>query len=145
MQTLRLKQLAVARVEQPVIGQRCPCQFIDRRISHHTSQFAEGPNHHHRIMMRQSSGGCAKESCRAEIKFGSLCNPSAEIRERAVAHMLESGPIVCKLGSRDVSLWLPDGSNYPARRVSAGASGWLEEALGRTHAALGPTQRLLVE
>src|SRR4051812_14392061 len=43
-----------------------------------------------------------------DYKFGSLCNPSEEIRERAVAHMLESVTIAGKLGSRDVSLWLPD-------------------------------------
>src|SRR5246127_818445 len=48
-----------------------------------------------------------------EYKYGSLCNPSAEIRERAVAHLVESVAIARKLGSRDVSLWLPDGSNYP--------------------------------
>src|SRR6266700_3839092 len=46
-----------------------------------------------------------------EYKFGSLCNPSAEIRERAVAHMIDSVTIARRLGSRDVSLWLPDGSN----------------------------------
>ena len=48
-----------------------------------------------------------------EYKFGSLCNPSAEIRDRAVAHMLESVAIARDLGSRDISLWLPDGSHYP--------------------------------
>ena len=80
-----------------------------------------------------------------EFKFGSLCNPSAEIRERAVAHMLESVAIARKLGSRDVSLWLPDGSNYPGTQSIRRRIGWLEEALGRTHAALGPNQRLLVE
>src|SRR5437764_5818971 len=44
-----------------------------------------------------------------DYKYGSLCNPSAEIRERAVAHMVDSVAIARKLGSRDVSLWLPDG------------------------------------
>jgi L-rhamnose isomerase/sugar isomerase len=80
-----------------------------------------------------------------EFKFGSLCNPSAEIRERAIAHMLDSVAIGRKLGSRDVSLWLPDGSNYPATQSIRNRIGWLEEALARTHEALGPNQRLLVE
>lgn len=80
-----------------------------------------------------------------EFKYGSLCNPSAEIRERAIAHMLESVAIARKLGSRDVSLWLPDGSNYPGTQSIRKRIGWLEEALARTHKALGPTQRLLVE
>ncbi len=80
-----------------------------------------------------------------EFKFGSLCNPSAEIRERAVAHMLDSVAIARQLGSRDVSLWLPDGSNYPGTQSIRKRIEWLEEALERTHAKLGPNQRLLVE
>src|SRR5579859_5729690 len=80
-----------------------------------------------------------------EFKFGSLCNPSSEIRERAVTHMLDSVVIARKLGSRDVSLWLPDGSNYPGTQSIRRRIEWLEEALERTHAELGPNQRLLVE
>ena len=80
-----------------------------------------------------------------EYKYGSLCNPSAEIRERAVAHMLDSVVIAHKLGSRDISLWLPDGSNYPGTQSIRRRIEWLEDALQRTHRALGPNQRLLVE
>ena len=80
-----------------------------------------------------------------EYKYGSLCNPSAEIRDRAVAHMLDSVAIAKELGSRDVSLWLPDGSNYPGTQSIRKRIEWLEEALVRTHEQLGPGQRLLVE
>jgi L-rhamnose isomerase / sugar isomerase len=80
-----------------------------------------------------------------EFKFGSLCNPSAEIREQAIGHMLDSVAIARELGSRDVSLWLPDGSNYPGTQSIRKRIGWLEEALARTHGQLGPDQRLLVE
>lgn len=80
-----------------------------------------------------------------EYKYGSLCNPSTEIRERAIAHMLESAAIARNLGSRDVSLWLPDGSNYPGTQSIGKRIEWLEDALQRTHDALGPNQRLLVE
>jgi len=80
-----------------------------------------------------------------DYKYGSLCNPSAEIRERAVAHMVDSVAIARKLGSRDVSLWLPDGSNYPGTQSIRKRIAWLEEALARTHQALAPSQRLLVE
>src|ERR1700676_2712066 len=61
-----------------------------------------------------------------EYKFGSLCNPSAEIREIAIAHMLDSVDIARALGSRDVSLWLPDGSNYPGTQNVRKRIGWLE-------------------
>jgi L-rhamnose isomerase / sugar isomerase len=80
-----------------------------------------------------------------EYKFGSLCNPVEEIRERAIQHMLDSVAIAVRLGSRDVSLWLPDGSNYPGTQSIRKRIEWLEEALVRTHSALGPDQRLLVE
>ena len=80
-----------------------------------------------------------------EYKYGSLCNPSPEIRERAVAHMLDSVTIAGKLGSRDVSLWLPDGSNYPGTQSIRKRIEWLEDALERTHNGLAPGQRLLVE
>jgi L-rhamnose isomerase/sugar isomerase len=80
-----------------------------------------------------------------EYKFGSLCNPSAAIREQAVSHMLDSIEIAKALGCRDLSLWLPDGSNYPGTQSIRKRIGWLEEALRLTHAALAPTQRLLIE
>ena len=80
-----------------------------------------------------------------EYKYGSLCNPSAEIRGNALAHMLDSVEIGRELGSRDVSLWLADGSNYPGTQSIRKRIGWLEEILAATHAALGDDQRLLIE
>src|SRR5688572_9259019 len=46
-------------------------------------------------------------------KYGSLGNPDPEIRETALQHILDSVEIARRLGSRDVSLWFADGSNYP--------------------------------
>jgi len=80
-----------------------------------------------------------------EYKYGSLCNPSKEIRGQAIAHMLDSIAIGIRLASRDVSLWLPDGSNYPGTQSIRQRIGWLEEALSETHRHLAPEQRLLVE
>jgi L-rhamnose isomerase/sugar isomerase len=80
-----------------------------------------------------------------EYKYGSLCNPSAEIRAMAVEHMLLSIKIAGKLNSRDISLWLPDGSNYPGTQSIRHRIGWLEEALQESHRHLAHGQRLLVE
>jgi len=80
-----------------------------------------------------------------EYKFGSLCNPSAAIRERALAHVLDSIEIAKRTGSRDISLWLADGSNYPGTQSIRKRIAWLEEALVAAHAHLAPGQRLLVE
>jgi L-rhamnose isomerase/sugar isomerase len=80
-----------------------------------------------------------------EYKYGSLCNPSAAIREHALAHMLDSIEIGKALGSRDISLWMADGSNYPGTQSIRKRIGWLEEALRTSHNHLAPNQRLLVE
>jgi L-rhamnose isomerase / sugar isomerase len=80
-----------------------------------------------------------------EYKFGSICNPSAEIRGNALAHLLDSVEIGRELGSKDVSLWLADGSNYPGTQSMRNRIEWMEEVLASTHAALGPDQRMLVE
>ena len=80
-----------------------------------------------------------------EYKFGSLCNPSAEVRHHAVAHVIDSIEIARQLGSRDISVWLPDGSNYPGTQSIRKRIGWLEEALRTAHDHLGPDQRLLIE
>lgn len=80
-----------------------------------------------------------------EYKFGSLCHPSAEVRAMALDHMFESVAIAAELGCRDVSLWLPDGSNYPGTQSIRKRIAWLEDALNQTHARLRPDQRLLIE
>ena len=80
-----------------------------------------------------------------DYKYGSLCNPSAEIRERALDHMLDSIEIGKALGTRDISLWMADGSNYPGTQSIRKRIGWLEEALRTCHEQLSPNQRLLVE
>ena len=76
-----------------------------------------------------------------EYKFGSLCNPNEAIREQAVGHMLDSIEIARQLGCRDISLWLPDGSNYPGSQSIRKRIGWLEDALRTCHERLGPGQR----
>jgi len=81
----------------------------------------------------------------AEYKYGSIANPSAEIRGNALAHLLDSVEIGRALGSKDVSLWISDGSNYPGTQSIRKRIGWMEEVLGATHAALGDNQRMLVE
>jgi L-rhamnose isomerase / sugar isomerase len=82
---------------------------------------------------------------RQEFKYGSVCNPDPGIRRLAVDHLLESVAIAKALRSRDVSLWLADGSNYPGTQSMRQRIGWMAEALGAVHERLGSDQRLLVE
>ena len=80
-----------------------------------------------------------------EYKFGSIANPSAEVRAMALAHVLDSVELGRELGAHDLSLWIADGSNYPGTQSIGKRIGWMEEALAATHAALGEEQRMLIE
>jgi L-rhamnose isomerase/sugar isomerase len=81
----------------------------------------------------------------AEYKFGSIANPSAEVRAKATAHLIDSVEIGKALGSAEVSLWIADGSNYPGSQSIRRRIGWMQEALKQTHDALAPGQIMLVE
>ncbi|MBS1801015.1 MAG: sugar isomerase [Acidobacteria bacterium] len=78
-------------------------------------------------------------------KFGAMANPDPEIRECAIQHLLESVELAKALGSRDISIWDADGSNYPGTQSIRRRIEWTGEALEKTHAALAPNQRMLVE
>ena len=78
-------------------------------------------------------------------KYGSVANPDAEVRAKALEHLLDSVEIGKAVGSADVSLWVSDGSNYPGTQSIRRRIEWMSEVLGKTHDALGDGQRMLVE
>jgi len=78
-------------------------------------------------------------------KNGSLGNPSAEIRAKALQHILDCVEIGKQTGSRDVSPWFADGSSFPGSASIRQRKKWFEEGLREVHAHLSPQQRLLVE
>jgi L-rhamnose isomerase / sugar isomerase len=80
-----------------------------------------------------------------DYKHGSLANPDPAVRAKALQHCLDSIEIGRRLESRDVSLWLADGSNYPGTASIRARKHWLEEGLTAVHDALGPNQRMLIE
>jgi L-rhamnose isomerase/sugar isomerase len=80
-----------------------------------------------------------------EYKFGSICNPDPEVRQKALAHLLDCVEIARQLGSDDISPWVSDGSNYPGTQNIRQRIGWMEEIFSTVHAALQPNQRLLIE
>jgi L-rhamnose isomerase / sugar isomerase len=78
-------------------------------------------------------------------KFGSICNPDSEIRAEALDHLLVSVEIGKQLGSRDLSIWVADGSNYPGTQNMRKRIDWMHAILTGVHAALGDEQRMLIE
>jgi L-rhamnose isomerase/sugar isomerase len=80
-----------------------------------------------------------------EYKYGSLGNPDAAIRKRAVDHIVQCVRIAEALQCRDIAPWFADGSNYPGTQSMRKHIAWFEEGLREIHSHLTPQQRLLIE
>jgi L-rhamnose isomerase/sugar isomerase len=80
-----------------------------------------------------------------QYKFGSFGNPDGAVRRRAAEHVRDAVAIARRVGSRDVSLWFADGSNYPGTQNIRRRKQWFEEHLRAAHAQLEGDERLLVE
>jgi L-rhamnose isomerase/sugar isomerase len=80
-----------------------------------------------------------------QYAHGSFGNPDAVVREQAIAHSIDCVRLGQALGSRDLSLWFADGSNYPGTADIRARKRFFAEGLAAVHASLSPAQRLLVE
>ncbi len=80
-----------------------------------------------------------------QYKLGSLTNPSATVREEALAHMLECVEVMSKVGSDLLSLWFADGTNYAGQDSIPRRKRDLEAGLIETHKHLPPGSRMLIE
>jgi L-rhamnose isomerase/sugar isomerase len=80
-----------------------------------------------------------------DYRLGSLCHPDPGVRAAAVRHCLECVEIAKEVGSPLVSLWVPDGTNYPGQDDLRSRHARLVEGLEEIYAALPDGIRLLVE
>lgn len=78
-------------------------------------------------------------------KYGSLGNPDPQVRQAALEHILDSIEIAGHTGSRDISLWFADGSNFPGTANIRRRKDWFVESLRAAHEKLPEGKRLLVE
>jgi L-rhamnose isomerase/sugar isomerase len=78
-------------------------------------------------------------------RLGSVANPDAGVRRKAIDHLLECIDIMDATGSRDLKLWFADGTNYPGQDSLRARQDRLAEALRATYDRLGDGQRLLLE
>ena len=60
-------------------------------------------------------------------KYGSLSNEDASVRKHALDHILDSVRIAKELGSRDVTPWFADGSNFPGTANIRTRKKWMAE------------------
>ena len=80
-----------------------------------------------------------------DYRLGSVCNPDAATRRRAVEHVLECVEIARLVGSDAISLWLADGTNYPGQDSFRARRERLVESLRQVYAVLTDDVDLLVE
>ncbi|HPE68948.1 MAG TPA: TIM barrel protein [Thermotogota bacterium] len=79
------------------------------------------------------------------FRFGSLSNVDRGVRQRAIDHCLECIDIMKQTGSKTLSLWLPDGSNYPGQSDMLRAFETLLESLQHVVPSLPEDALLLLE
>jgi L-rhamnose isomerase/sugar isomerase len=80
-----------------------------------------------------------------DYKFGALTHEDAAVRRKAIDHHLECIDIMHATGSRDLKIWLAEGSNYPGQADLRGRQDRLHESLQEIYARLGDDQRLVLE
>lgn len=80
-----------------------------------------------------------------DYKFGGLTHVDPAIRRKAIDHHLRCIDVMDATGSRDLKLWLADGSNYPGQVDMRGRQDRLHESLQEVYARLSGEQRLVLE
>ena len=78
-------------------------------------------------------------------KFGSLCNVDPAIRQQAVNHNLEVIELGKKLGSKSLTVWLADGSNFPGQNNFQRVLKNTLESLKQIYKALPKDWKLFIE
>lgn len=80
-----------------------------------------------------------------DYKFGSLAHSDAAVRRKAIDHMYECIEVMNVTGSRDLKIWLADGSNYPGQTDMRSRQDWLQDSLRQVYDRLGDNQRMVLE
>lgn len=80
-----------------------------------------------------------------EYMLGGVTNSDPAIRRKTTDHLLECVDVAKETGSRDLSLWFADGTNYPGQGSIRKRKNWMLEALGEMYRALTPDMRMLIE
>ena len=80
-----------------------------------------------------------------DYKFGSLTHVDERIRAKAIAHQIECIDVMDATGSRDLKIWLPDGTNYPGQGDLRDRQDRLADSLAQVYARLTGEQRLVLE
>jgi L-rhamnose isomerase/sugar isomerase len=80
-----------------------------------------------------------------DYKLGSICNPDARVRAKAVDAIIECCEIAGAMNAQAVKVWLGDGTNYPGQDDLRWRHRRLVEGLTEAYAALPAGVRMYLE
>ena len=80
-----------------------------------------------------------------DYKLGSVTHSDPRIRQKAIDHHFECIDVMNQTGSRDLKIWLADGTNYPGQDDIRARQDRLADSLAKIYARLGDDQRLVLE
>jgi L-rhamnose isomerase/sugar isomerase len=80
-----------------------------------------------------------------DYKFGSVTHADDTIRQKAIDHHFECIDIMNETGSRDLKIWLADGTNYPGQDSMRARQDRLADSLQKIYERIGEGQRLVLE
>ena len=80
-----------------------------------------------------------------DYKLGSVTHSDAKIRQKAIDHHFACIDVMNETGSRDLKIWLADGTNYPGQDDMRGRQDRLADSLAKIYERIGPEQRLVLE
>lgn len=80
-----------------------------------------------------------------DYKLGALTHTDKVVRQKAIDHHFECIDVMHATGSRDLKIWLAEGSNYPGQADLRGRQDRLAESLATIYERIGEDQRLVLE
>jgi L-rhamnose isomerase/sugar isomerase len=80
-----------------------------------------------------------------DYKLGALTHTDPRIRQKAIDHHFACIDVMDQTGSRDLKIWLAEGTNYPGQGDMRGRQDRLAESLATIYDRIGDEQRLVLE
>lgn len=80
-----------------------------------------------------------------DYKLGSLTHSDPAVRRKAIAHHVQCIDVMRATGSKELKVWLPDGTNYPGQDSIRARQDRLAESLAEIYAELDDDHRMVLE
>lgn len=80
-----------------------------------------------------------------DYKFGSFGNERADVREKALQAHYDCIQVMRDTGSKSLSCWYADGSNYPGQSSFIARKHTYEECFSKVYKLLNPDEKMFIE